>query len=122
MSAGALIAPPLRRLEASLPRSSCRVWAAERASPVQGVLCLEPPGAVSRGHAPCRGGARPGSGGAQGRCLVRPGLLADTAVDPLAEQIGVAEVAGVLLDHVEYHLAQRDGRAVLHRAADGEVG
>ena len=34
----------------------------------------------------------------------------------------MAEVAGVLLDHVEYHLAQRDGRAVLHRAADGEVG
>jgi len=50
------------------------------------------------------------------------GLLADAAVDPLAEQIGVAEVAGVLLDHVEYHLAQRDGRAVLQRAADGEVG
>jgi hypothetical protein len=38
-------------------------------------------------------------------------LLADAAVDPLPEQIGVAEVAGVLLDHVEYHLAQRD-RAV----------
>ena len=34
----------------------------------------------------------------------------------------MAEVAGVLLDHVEYHLAQRDGRAVLHRSADGEVG
>ena len=56
-----------------------------------------------------------------GARLVR-GLLADAAVDPLPEQIGVAEVAGVLLDHVEYHLAQRDGRAVLHRAADGEVG
>jgi hypothetical protein len=35
-----------------------------------------------------------------GAWLVR-GLLADAAVDPLAEQIGVAEVAGVLLDHVE---------------------
>ena len=35
------------------------------------------------------------------------GLLADAAVDPLSEQIGVAEVAGVLLDHVEYHLAAR---------------
>jgi hypothetical protein len=54
--------------------------------------------------------------------LVRPGLLADPAVDPLAEQVRVAEVAGILLDHVQYHLAQRDGRAVLHRAADGEVG
>jgi hypothetical protein len=49
-------------------------------------------------------------------------LLADAAVDPLPEQIGVAEVAGVLLDHVEDHLAQRDGRAVPHGAADGEVG
>ena len=47
--------------------------------------------------------------------------MADAAVDPLAEQVGVAEVAGVLLDHVEYHLAQRDGGAVLHGAADGEV-
>src|ERR1700734_1224212 len=55
-----------------------------------------------------------------GARLVR-GLLADAAVDPLAEQVGVAEVAGVLLDHVEYHLAQRDGGAVFHRAADGEV-
>src|SRR6202034_2639389 len=50
------------------------------------------------------------------------GLLADAAVDPLPEQIGVAEVAGVLLDHVEYHLAQRDGRAILHGNADGQVG
>ena len=39
-----------------------------------GVLCLEPPGAVSRGHDPFRGGARPGSGGAQGRRLVRSGV------------------------------------------------
>jgi hypothetical protein len=46
--------------------------------------------------------AGPGpAGGAQGTRLVRPGLLADAAVDPLAEQIGVAEVAGILLDHVE---------------------
>ena len=67
-------------------------------------------------------GAGAGCGGAQGRRLARTGLLADAAVDPLAEQIGVAEVACVLLDHVEYHLAQRDGRAVSHRAADGEVG
>jgi hypothetical protein len=51
-----------------------------------------------------------------------PGLLADAAVDPLAEQVGVAEVAGVLLDHVEYHLAQRDRGAVSHGAAHGEVG
>ncbi len=94
----------------------------KRASPVQRVLCLEPARAASRRHDPFRDGARPGSGGAQGMRLVRSGLLADAAVDPLAEQIGVAEVAGILLDHVEYHLAQRNGRAVLHRAADGEVG
>jgi hypothetical protein len=49
------------------------------------------------------------------------GLLADAAVNPLAEQVGVAEVAGVLLDHVEYHLAQRGGGAILHGGADGEV-
>jgi len=67
-------------------------------------------------------GTRPGSGGTKGICLGRSGLLADAAIDPLAEQIGVAEVAGILLDYVEYHLAQRDGRAVLHRAADGEIG
>jgi len=56
-----------------------------------------------------------------GAWLVR-GLLADAAVDSLAEQVRVAEVAGVLLDHVEYHLAQRDGSAVLHGAPDGEIG
>ena len=57
-----------------------------------------------------------------GMRLVRSALRADAAVDPLAEQIGVAEVAGILLDHVQYHLAQRDGRAVWHRAADSQVG
>ena len=31
-------------------------------------------------------------------------------------------MAGVLLHHVQHHLAQRDGRAVLHGAAAGEVG
>jgi hypothetical protein len=43
--------------------------------------------AISRNRA-----AQPGCGGAQGMRLVRTGLLADAAVDPLAEQIGVAEV------------------------------
>lgn len=57
-----------------------------------------------------------------GRCPRTFWLLADATVDPFAEQVGVAEVAGVLLDHVEYHLAQRDGSAVLHGAANGEVG
>src|SRR3984885_8257605 len=50
------------------------------------------------------------------------GSLANAAVDPLAEQVGVTEVTGVLLDHVEYYLAQREGGAVLHRAVDGQVG
>ena len=49
-------------------------------------------------------------------------LLTDATVDPLAEQIGLTDVAGVLLDHVKYYLAQRDGRAILHGAADGEIG
>ena len=94
----------------------------ERASPVQGILCLEPSGDGQPGTWPDWRWGRPGAGSAQGRHLICSGLLADAAVDPLTEQIGVAEVPGVLLDHVEYHLAQRDGRAVLHRAADGEVG
>src|SRR5262245_5439715 len=34
------------------------------------------------------------------------GLLADTPIDALAEQIGVPVVAGVLLDHVDEKLAQ----------------
>jgi hypothetical protein len=29
-----------------------------------------------------------------------PALLADTSVDPLAQQVGVAAVPGVFLDHV----------------------
>ena len=49
------------------------------------------------------------------------GLLTDAAVDPLAEQVGVAEVACVLLDHVDI-LAQRDGRDILHGTSDGEIG
>jgi hypothetical protein len=28
-------------------------------------------------------------------------LLADTSIDPLAQQVGMAIVAGVLLDHVD---------------------
>src|SRR5437763_16877844 len=34
-------------------------------------------------------------------------LLADASVDPLAQQVDVTEVAGVLLDHSDQHLAQR---------------
>ena len=87
-----------------------------------GVARVPISGVAIRPAVPCDRGARPGCGGPQGARLVRPGLLADPAVDPFAEQIGVAEVPGIFLDHVKYHLAQRDGRAVLHRAADGEVG
>src|ERR1035438_2644088 len=40
------------------------------------------------------------------------GYWPKTAVNPLAEQVGVAEVAGVLLAHVGDHLAQRGGGAI----------
>jgi hypothetical protein len=33
----------------------------------------------------------------------------------------VTEVACVLLDHMQYHLAQRDGRAIVQKDADGEA-
>ena len=39
-------------------------------------------------------------------------LLAYPAVDALAEEVGVAVVAGVLLDHVDKQLAQRDRLAL----------
>lgn len=36
------------------------------------------------------------------------GSLAQASVDPLAQQVGVTHVAGVLLDRSDQHLAQRD--------------
>ena len=34
-------------------------------------------------------------------------LLADASVDPLPQEVGVTEVARVLLDHSDQHLTQR---------------
>jgi len=51
-----------------------------------------------------------------------PLSLADASVDPFPQQVGVATVAGVLLDHVDKHFAQRDGVSVSHSPADAEVG
>ena len=51
-----------------------------------------------------------------------PLSLADASVDPFAQQVSVAAVAGVLLDHVDKHFAQRDGVSVSHNPADAEVG
>jgi len=50
------------------------------------------------------------------------GLLADTSVNTLAQEIGMAVVTGVLLDHVNQELPQGDwfARAVLSNEA--EVG
>src|SRR5512133_3296922 len=48
--------------------------------------------------------------------------LADAPVDPFPQQVGVAAVAGVLLDHVDQHFAQRDSVSVSHSPADAEVG
>src|SRR5215469_6962637 len=51
-----------------------------------------------------------------------PPSLADASVDPFPQQVGVAAVASVLLDHVDEHFAQRDGVSVSHSPADAEVG
>src|ERR1700747_1276053 len=51
-----------------------------------------------------------------------PLSLAAASVDPFPQQVGVAAVAGVLLDHVDKHFAQRDGVSVSHNPADAEVG
>ena len=51
-----------------------------------------------------------------------PLSLADASVDTFPQQVGVAAVAGVLLDHVDKHFAQRDGVSVSHSPADAEVG
>src|SRR5215471_2478310 len=51
-----------------------------------------------------------------------PLSLADASVDPLPQQVGVAAVAGVLLDHMDKHFAQCDGVSLSHSPADAEVG
>ena len=51
-----------------------------------------------------------------------PLSLAHASVDPFPQQVGVAAVAGVLLDHVDKHFAQRDGVSVSHSPADPELG
>ena len=51
-----------------------------------------------------------------------PLSLADACVDPFPQQVGVAAVAGVLLDHLDNHFAQRDGVSVSHSPADAEAG
>jgi hypothetical protein len=52
-----------------------------------------------------------------------PVSLADASADPFPQQVGVAAVAGVLLDHVDKHFAQRDGVSVSHTPpVDAELG
>jgi hypothetical protein len=51
-----------------------------------------------------------------------PLSLADASVDPFPQQVGVAAMAGVLLDHVDKHFAQRDGVSISHSPTDAEVG
>ncbi len=43
----------------------------------------------------------------RGRAKLPVALLADAPVDPLAEQVGVPAVSGVLLDHVDQNVAHR---------------
>jgi hypothetical protein len=51
-----------------------------------------------------------------------PLSLADAAVDPFPQQVGVAAVTGVLLDHVDQNRAQRDASAIPIEALDAQVG
>ena len=61
------------------------------------------------------------SGAAQIDLAGFPLSLADASVDPFPQQVGVAAVAGVLLNHVDKHFAQRDGVPVSHSPPDAEV-
>src|SRR3954466_16180301 len=47
--------------------------------------------------------------------------LTDAAVDALAQEVGVSAVTGVLLDHVDEHLAQPDRLPVTHSADDVQI-
>ena len=48
-----------------------------------------------------------------------PLSLTDAAVDPFPKQVGVAAVAGVLLNHVDQYRAQRDAGAIGIEALNG---
>jgi hypothetical protein len=50
--------------------------------------------------------------------LPLPLSLTDAAVDPFPKQVGVAAVAGVLLNHVDQYRAQRRAAAVRLEALD----
>jgi hypothetical protein len=50
------------------------------------------------------------------------GLLADTPVNTLTKEIGMTVVAGVLLDHVNQELPQRDGLTRAVSSNEAEVG
>src|SRR5215469_12964597 len=49
-------------------------------------------------------------------------LLADAPVDPLAQQVGVTHMAGVLPDHPDQRLAQRHRPAAAAVLVQGIVG
>src|SRR6266487_4340956 len=50
-----------------------------------------------------------------------PSSLADASVDPLAQQVDVTHVAGVLLDHADQYLAQRHMPSAAAALARGVV-
>jgi hypothetical protein len=59
----------------------------------------------------------------KGACLdVSVGLLPDTSVNALPQQVGVAVMSGVLLDHVNQQLPQGDGIARAVSSYEAEVG
>jgi hypothetical protein len=51
-----------------------------------------------------------------------PGLLTDAAVDSLTQEVGMAVVAGILLDHVDQEFPQRYWFAGAVAPHEAEVG
>jgi len=49
-------------------------------------------------------------------------LLSDASIDSLAEQVGVAVVAGILLDHVDQEFAQGDRPPGPVMSDEAEIG
>src|SRR4051812_3823889 len=91
------------------PCSAARCVSARPSPPVAPVIRMV---CLSRGRIPAA---------TQHPTRVFRALLADPAVDPLADQVGVPVVPGVLLHHVHEQLPQRDRLPAPVAAGDAEV-